>query len=57
MGFDANSFNRLLLKFDPMFSGHTPFDESEMMFELKYTTSRKREVQPEECLGLMLVWT
>jgi hypothetical protein len=57
MGFDDNSFDRLLFKFGPMFSGHTPFDKFGMIVEFKYTTSRKREVQPEDCLGLVLVWT
>jgi hypothetical protein len=57
MGFDADSFNRFLLKFGPMFSGHMPFDESGMIVEFEYTTGRKREVQPEDCLGLVLVWT
>jgi hypothetical protein len=55
MGFDANSFNRLLLKFGPMFPGHMPFDESGMIVKFEYTTGRKREVQPEDCLGLVLV--
>jgi hypothetical protein len=56
MRFDANSFGKLLLKFGPMFSGHMPFDESGMIVEFEYTTVRKREVQPEDCLGLVLVW-
>ena len=57
MGFDANSFNRLLLKFGPMFFGHTPFNESGMIVECEYITGRKRKVQPEDYLGLVLVWT
>jgi hypothetical protein len=57
MEFDADSFDRLLLKFGPMFSGHLPFDESGMIVKFEYTTSRKRELQPEDCLGLVLVWT
>jgi hypothetical protein len=28
MGFDCLSFDRILDKFGPMFSGHTPFNES-----------------------------
>ncbi len=27
-----------------------------MIVEFEYTTGRKREVQPEDCLGLVLVW-
>jgi hypothetical protein len=57
MGFDANFFDRLLLNFGPMFSGHMPFDESGMIVEFEYTTGRKREVQPKDCIGLVLVWT
>jgi hypothetical protein len=57
LGFDANSFNRLLSKFGPMFCGHTPFDESGIIVKFKYTTGRKRKVQPDDCLGLVLVWT
>jgi hypothetical protein len=57
MGFDAESFDRILVKFGPMFSGHTPFHPSGMIVEFEYTRGRKREVQPEDCLGLVLVWT
>ncbi len=58
MGFDTDSFDRLLVKFSPMFSGHMPFDESGMIVEFEYTRGQKREeVQPEDCLGLVLVWT
>jgi hypothetical protein len=56
MGFDADSFDKLLLKFGPMFSGHTPFDESGKIVKFKYTRGQKREVQPEDCLGLVLLW-
>ena len=57
MGFDCESFDRLLEKFAPMFDGHTPFDESGYIVEFEYTRGRKREVQPADCLGLVLVWT
>jgi hypothetical protein len=40
-----------------MFSGHTPFDESGMIVEFVYVQGRKRVVQPEDCRGLVLVWT
>jgi hypothetical protein len=53
--FDANSFDRLLEKFCPTFSGHTPFDESRVIAKFEYTKGQKREVQPEDCLGLVLV--
>ena len=56
MGFDCESFDKILDKFAPMFSGHTPFDESGMIDEFEYTWGRKREVQPADCLGLVLVW-
>ena len=57
MGFDAESFDKILVKFGPMFSGHTPFHDSGMIVEFEYIRGRKREVQPEDCLGLVLVWT
>ncbi len=57
MGVDANSFDRLLEKFGPMFPGNMPFDESGMIVEFKYTCGQKRKVQPKDCLGLVLVWT
>ncbi len=40
-----------------MFYGHTPFDPCGMIVEFEYVCGRKREVQPEDCLGLVLVWT
>ena len=57
MGFNCLLFDRILDKFGPMFSGHTPFDESRMIVEFEYTRGRKRVVQPADCLGLVLVWT
>jgi hypothetical protein len=33
MGFDCESFHRILEKFDPMFSGNTPFDTSGMIVD------------------------
>ena len=56
-GFDCESFDRILEKFGPMFSGHTPFDASGMIVAFEYVSGRKREVQPADCLGLVLVWT
>jgi hypothetical protein len=57
MGFDCKSFSNILQKFAPMFSVHTPFDKSGMIVEIEDTRGGKREVQPEDCLGLVLVWT
>jgi hypothetical protein len=56
-GFNCKSFKKILEKFSPMFSGHTPFDASEMIVEFEYICGRKRVVQPADCLGLVLVWT
>jgi len=53
MGFDCESFRMILEKFSPMFSSHTPFDKSGMIVEFEYKTGQKREVQPEDCLGLV----
>ena len=57
MGFDAMSFDRILEKFGPMYSGYTPFDSSGMIVEFVYTRGQKREVQPTDCLRLVLMWT
>ncbi len=57
MGFDCESFDRILEKFGPMFSGHTPFDASGMIVDFVYARGQKRVVQPADCLGLVLVWT
>jgi hypothetical protein len=57
MGFDCESFDRVLDKFAPMFSGHTPFNASGVIVAFEYVTGRKREVQPADCLGHVLVWT
>ena len=42
MGFDCESFDRILEKFAPMFSGHTPFDASGMIVAFEYVSGRKR---------------
>jgi hypothetical protein len=57
MGFDCECFSKILQKFAPMFSGHMPFDKSGMIIEIKDPRGQKREVQPKDCLGLVLVWT
>ncbi len=56
MGFDCDSFDKILKKFGPMFSSHSPFDESGFIVPFEYVKGRKRKVQPEDCLGLVLVW-
>ena len=56
MGFDAKSFDRILEKFGPMFSGHTPFDPCGMIVEFEYIRGQKRVVQQEDCHWLVLVW-
>ncbi len=56
MGFDCETFDKILDKFGPMFSSHTPFDESGFIVPFKYVGGWKRKVQPEDCLGLVLVW-
>jgi hypothetical protein len=55
--FDCKSFDKVLKKLAPMFSGHTPFDKSGMIDEFEYIQGRRRVVQPKDCLGLVLVWT
>ena len=51
-GFDCDSFDSLLVKFGPMFDGHTPFDESGMIVEFEYVSGQKREVQSAIALVL-----
>ena len=53
----SHSFDIILEKFGPMFSGHTPFGPCGMIVEFKYIRGQKREVQLKDCLGLVLVWT
>jgi hypothetical protein len=57
-GFDGVSFASLLQKFAPLFDDYTPFDTSHI--KLKPDPSKgccPRKVCPEDCLGLVLVWT
>ena len=53
MGFDCKSFSRILEKFGPIFSTHTPFDKSGMIVEFEHIRGRQRVVQPKDCLGLV----
>ncbi len=43
LGFDCKSFDKVLKKFAPMFSGHTPFDKSGMIVEF-------------ECVCVLVLW-
>jgi hypothetical protein len=52
LGFDCKCFDKVV---KTMFSGHTPFDESGMIVEFEYIQGRRRVVQPEDCLVLVLV--
>jgi hypothetical protein len=56
MGFDCKTFDKILDKFGPMLSSHMPFDQSNFIVPFKYVSGWKRTVQPEDCLGLVLVW-
>ncbi len=57
MGFNCESFDKIVKKNGPMFSSHTPFNESGFIVPFEYVSGWKRNVQPEDCLGLVLVWT
>jgi hypothetical protein len=46
MGFNCESFSKILEKFAPMFSGHTPFDKSGMIVEFKYTRGEREKFSP-----------
>jgi hypothetical protein len=56
LGINCNSFDWVLKKFAPMFSGHTSYDKSGMIVELVKTQGQKREIQPKDCIGLVLLW-
>ncbi len=51
MGFDTNSFDKLLLKFGPMFCGHMLFDESGRIVEFKYTRDQRVWMQTRGLLN------
>ena len=59
-GFDCASFASLLLLFAPVFNAYTPFVPSGTScfeWEKHPKRGRKRKIQPEDCLGLVLAWT
>jgi hypothetical protein len=49
MGFDIESFKKILEKISPMYSTHTPFDESGMIVPLDNPHGQKRKVFPADC--------
>jgi hypothetical protein len=56
-GFDCLSFQALLQKFAPLFDNHLPFNRSHIEFKSDPSLGgRPRNVRPEDCLGLVLVW-
>ena len=57
-GFDGASFASLLQKFAPLFDEYTPFNTSHILLKQDPSKGgRPRKVRPEDCLGLVLVWT
>jgi hypothetical protein len=44
MGFDCKSFDKILKNFGPIFSSHTPFDESGFIVPFKYVRGQKTNV-------------
>jgi hypothetical protein len=57
-GFDGVSFTSLLQKFAPLFDDYTPFNTSHILLKQDpLKGGRPRKVRPEDCLGLVLVWT
>jgi hypothetical protein len=57
-GFDGVSFTSLLQKFAPLFDDYTPFHTSHILLKQDPSKGgRPRMVRPEDCLGLVLVWT
>jgi hypothetical protein len=57
MCFHYKSFDKIIDKVAPMVSSHTPFNSSWMIVNFEYIRGCKRNVQPADCLGLVLVWT
>jgi hypothetical protein len=51
MGFDVDSFDRILLKFGPMYSGHTPLDESGRIVVFEYTRDQREKSSLSTALG------
>ena len=57
-GFDGASFASILQKFAPLFDEYTPFNTSHILLKQDPSKGgRPRKVRPEDCLGLVLVWT
>ena len=57
-GFDGASFASLLQRFAPLFDEYTPFNTSRILLKQDPSKGgRPRKVRPEDCLGLVLVWT
>jgi hypothetical protein len=57
-GFNGASFESLLQKFAPLFDEYTPFNTSHILLKQDPSKGgRPRKVRPEDCLGLVLVWT
>jgi len=57
-GFDGASFASLLQKFALLFVEYTPFNPSHILLKQDPSKGgRPRKVRPEDCLGLVLVWT
>ncbi len=58
-GFKGISFASLLQKFAPLFDDYTPFNTSHILLKQGDPSKggRPRKVHPEDCLGLVLVWT
>jgi hypothetical protein len=57
-GFDGLSFHVSLQKFAPLFDDYTPFNTSHILLKQDPSKGgRPRKIHPEDCLGLVLVWT
>jgi hypothetical protein len=57
-GFDCLSFQVLLQKFAPLFDDYTAFNKSHIEFKANPSKGgHPRKVHPEDCLGLVLIWT
>ena len=58
-GFDFESFNKICSEFAKVFDAYSPFgkDDNVTIIPKLNKRGRKRKIQAEDCLGLVLAWT
>ncbi len=56
-GFDEDEFKTILHIFAPIFDKCTPLNTNGSIIPLTTTKGQTRQVQPEDCVALVLAWT